>query len=171
MIIVNTGNGKGKTTAAIGQVVRSLGQGFKVCIVQLFKDERFHGEQKILLKLDGLDFFSFAKEHPYCIKGVSFENVTAQCAVAMEKFKKIVTSDKKYDLVLLEEFNIALRDKFINENEFITLVKQLSQRSNVVITGRDACKKLIDIADIVTEMKEIKHSYNDSIQAQRGIEY
>lgn len=61
MIIVNTGNGKGKTTAAIGQIIRSLGQGFKVCLIQLFKGDEFYGEQKILSGLDNLDFFSFAK--------------------------------------------------------------------------------------------------------------
>ena len=65
MIIVNTGNGKGKTTAAIGQVIRALGRGWKVCIIQLFKGKEFYGEQKILKKLKNIDFFSFAMKHPY----------------------------------------------------------------------------------------------------------
>ncbi len=171
MIIVNTGNGKGKTTAAIGQIIRSLGHGFKVCLIQLFKGESFYGEQKILTKLKNLDFFSYAKEHPYCIKGVTLKEATEKCKPAMEKLKKIASSSKKYDLVVLEEFNIALRDKFINKKEFITLVKKLSKKSDVVITGRGAPKELIAAADLVTEMKEIKHPYKKGVKARKGIEF
>ncbi|MDR3256156.1 MAG: cob(I)yrinic acid a,c-diamide adenosyltransferase [Endomicrobium sp.] len=171
MIIVNTGNGKGKTTAAMGQIIRSLGHGFKVCLIQLFKSESFYGEQKILTKLDNLDFFSFAKEHPYCVKGVSPEEVINQCYQAIAKLKELANAPKKYDMFVLEEFNIALRDKFINENEFINIVKQLSQKSNIIITGRGSPQALIDIADLVTEMKEIKHLYKKGIDAKRGIEF
>ncbi|GHT34824.1 cob(I)alamin adenosyltransferase [Endomicrobiia bacterium] len=171
MIIINTGNGKGKTTAAMGQILRSLGHGFKVCLIQLFKSESFYGEQKILTKLDNLDFFSFAKEHPYCVKGISPEEVRTQCTVAMRKIKEIADNNKKYDLIVLEEFTIALRDKFIDENEFITFVRQLSKESDVIVTGRSASWALIDTADLVTEMKEIKHPYNKGIQAKKGIEY
>ncbi|GHT60051.1 cob(I)alamin adenosyltransferase [Endomicrobiia bacterium] len=171
MIIINTGNGKGKTTAAMGQILRSLGHGFKVCLIQLFKSESFYGEQKILTKLDNLDFFSFAKEHPNCVKGISPEEVITQCAVAMRKIKEIADNNKKYDLIVLEEFTIALRDKFIDENEFITFVKQLSQKSDVIVTGRSASWALIDAADLVTEMKEIKHPHNRGIQSRKGIEY
>ena len=71
MIIVNTGNGKGKTTAAMGQILRSLGRGWKVCLIQLFKGKEFYGEQKILKGLKGLDFYCFAPKHPGCFKGVS----------------------------------------------------------------------------------------------------
>lgn len=171
MIIINTGNGKGKTTAAIGQIVRSLGQGFKVCLIQLFKSERFYGEQKILMQLSNLDFFAFAKEHPYCVKDINFEKAVKECRMAMDKLKEIVSSADRYDLIVFEEFNIALRDKFIDENEFIVLVKRLSQKSDVIVTGRGAPQSLINIANLVTEMKAIKHQYNEGIQAQKGIEY
>jgi cob(I)alamin adenosyltransferase len=171
VIIINTGNGKGKTTAAMGQILRCLGHGFKVCLIQLFKGENFYGEQKILTKLSNVDFFSFARQHPYCAKGISFKEMTVQCALAMKKIKEIADDDKKYDLVVLEEFNIALRDKFIDENEFIGLVKQLSKESDVIITGRQAPLALIDMADLVTEMKEIKHPYSKGIQYKKGIEY
>ncbi|MDR3275495.1 MAG: cob(I)yrinic acid a,c-diamide adenosyltransferase [Endomicrobium sp.] len=171
MIIVNTGNGKGKTTASIGQIIRFLGHGFKVCLIQLFKGEGFYGEQKILVKLNNLDFFSFAKEHPYCIKGVSPAEAADKCLPAMRKLKELANSPKKYDLVVLEEFNIALRDKFIPENEFVDIVKQLSQKSNIIVTGRGSPDALINIADLVTEMKEIKHPYKEGIKAERGIEF
>jgi cob(I)alamin adenosyltransferase len=171
MIILNTGNGKGKTTSAIGQIIRSLGHGLRVCLIQLFKGERFYGEQKILIKLDNLDFFSFAKEHPYCIRNVSLDKVVSQCRFAMEKLKHFSDISEKYDLIVLEEFNVALRDEFIDVNEFIDIIKRLSQKSNVIVTGRAAPRSLIDIADLVTEMKDIKHPYKKKVQAQRGIEY
>lgn len=171
MIIVNTGNGKGKTTAAIGQVIRALGQDLHVCIIQLFKGEAFYGEQKILKNLKNLDFFCFAKEHPYCIKNVSIEEACRQCIPAMEKLHEINDGEKKYDLIVLEEYNIALRDNFIDKDEFLDLIRSLSKKSNIVITGRGAPKELIEMADLVTEMKEIKHPYNKGIKAQKGIEY
>ncbi|MDR1941862.1 MAG: cob(I)yrinic acid a,c-diamide adenosyltransferase [Endomicrobium sp.] len=171
MIIVNTGNGKGKTTAAIGQIIRSLGQGFKVCLIQLFKGESFYGEQKILTALNNLDFYSYASEHPYCVKGVSVKEAANNCKPAMDKIKELALSEKQYDLIVLEEFNIALRDKFIEENEFIELVKEISKKSNVIVTGRGAPESLTDIADLVTEMKEIKHPYNKGAQACKGIEF
>ncbi|BAV58995.1 cob(I)alamin adenosyltransferase [Endomicrobiia bacterium] len=171
MIILNTGNGKGKTTSAVGQIIRSLGYEFRVCLIQLFKGENFYGEQKILVKLDNLDFFPFAKEHPDCIKGVNLDKVVSQCRSAVKKLRDLADVPEKYDLIVLEEFNIALRDKFIDENEFIDIIKRLSQKSNVIVTGRGAPQSLIDIADLVTEMKEIKHPYKKGVQSQRGIEY
>ena len=171
MIIVNTGNGKGKTTAAIGQIIRALGQGFNVCLIQLFKGESFYGEQKILTGLKGLDFFSYAKEHPFCIEGITMGQTKESCSPAFAKLSEIANSYKKYDFVVLEEFNIAMRDGFINITETINLIKQLSEKSTVIVTGRSAPQELIDIADIVTEMKEVKHSYNKGVKAQKGIEF
>ncbi|MDR2395228.1 MAG: cob(I)yrinic acid a,c-diamide adenosyltransferase [Endomicrobium sp.] len=171
MIIVNTGNGKGKTTAAIGQVVRALGHNFKVCIIQLFKSDIFYGEQGILKNLDGLDFFSFAKEHPYFNHGISLDTVLKQCLEALDKIREILKGNKKYDLIVLEEFNIALRDQFIDINIFLKLLKELSYNSKIIVTGRGAPQQLIEIADLVSEMKEIKHPYNIGSKSQKGIEY
>ena len=171
MIIVNTGKGKGKTTAAIGQIIRSLGQGFKVCLIQLFKGENFYGEQNILLKMNGLDFFSFSKEHPFCIKDVAMNEAVERCKHAVLKIKEIANGDKIYDLIVLEEFNIALRDNLIEKSEFIELVKLLSEKSDIVITGRGAPQELIDLADLVTEMKEVKHPYNKGVKSRKGIEF
>ena len=142
MIIVNTGNGKGKTTSAMGQIVRSLGQGFKVCLIQLFKGESFYGEQKILEKMDNLDFFSFAKEHPFCIKGITLEQAAKECEPALEKLKEFAESPKKYDLIVLDEFNIALRDNFIDKDEFLKVFKKLAEKSDILITGRGAPDEL-----------------------------
>ena len=170
MILLITGNGKGKTTSAIGQIVRALGHNQKVCLIQLFKGESFYGEQNILTKLENLDFFSFAKKHPFCFKEVSKEQVIKECEQSLNKLTEI-SQNNKYNLIVLEEFNIALRDNFIDETFFINTVKKLNENSNVVITGRGASQKLIDVADLVSEIKEIKHPYTKGVLAQEGIEY
>ena len=170
MIIVITGNGKGKTTSSIGQIVRALGHNQKVCLVQLFKGEDFYGEQKILTKLKGLDFFSFAKKHPFCFKNITKEQIVEECKQAINKLKEII-KDNNYNLIVLEEFNIAIRDKFVEETLLIDIINQLNKKSNVVITGRGASSKLIEVADLVSEIKEVKHPYNKGIPAQEGIEY
>lgn len=170
MIIVITGNGKGKTTSCIGQIIRALGHNQKVCLVQLFKGENFYGEQKILVKLDGLDFFSFSHKHPFCFKDISKEQVIKECDQAINKLKEII-EDNKYNLIVLEEFNIALRDNFIDENLLLDIIKQLNKKSNVIVTGRGATSRLIELADLVSEVKEIKHPFNKGIPAQEGIEF
>lgn len=171
MIIVVTGNGKGKTTSAIGQIIRALGHNQKVFLIQLFKGNAFYGEQNILMQIDNLDFFSYAKEHPYCIKTTTKEEVIEGCSEAMKKLKEISESPRKYDLIVLEEFNIALRDGFIDKGEFIDTVKKISKNTNVYITGRGAPKEIINLADLVTEMKEIKHPFQKGEKAKEGIEF
>ncbi len=170
MILVITGNGKGKTTSSIGQIVRALGHNQKVCLVQLFKGEDFYGEQKILATLKGVTFFSFAKKHPFCFKDVAKEDVIEECVLAINKLNEIADNNI-YDLIVLEEFNIAVRDGFVEEDLFLKTVKKLAQKSNVFVTGRAASTKLIELADLVSEVKEIKHPYNKGIPAQAGIEF
>lgn len=171
MIIVNTGNGKGKTTAAMGQILRSLGRGWKVCLIQLFKGKEFYGEQKILKGLKGLDFYSFAPKHPGCFKGVSRRSLVSECGRALEKFEKAMKSKKKYGLIVLEEFNIAVRDGFLNIEPLLELLKNKDSNINVIITGRSAHKDLLLIADCVTEMKEVKHHFHKGILAKKGVEF
>lgn len=170
MILVITGNGKGKTTSSIGQIIRALGHNQKVCLIQLFKGESFYGEQNILAKLEGLDFFSFAKKHPFCFKDISKHDAKQDCFVAVSKIEEIIKNNI-YDLIVLEEFNIAVRDGFIENSTLIDLAKKLSEKSTVMITGRNASQELIEIADLVSEVMEIKHPYNKGIQAQKGIEF
>ncbi|MDR0985201.1 MAG: cob(I)yrinic acid a,c-diamide adenosyltransferase [Endomicrobium sp.] len=173
MIIINTGNGKGKTTAAVGQIIRFLSHGFKVCMIQLFKNEKYYGEQKILVDLKNFYFFPFAKNFsPYDnLKNTEIETIKDQCALALNKAKEILNNSVIYDVLVLEEFNIALRNKYIDKHNFIKLIKLLSQKLNLIITGRYASKDLINMADIVTEMKEIKHHYNSGVKFNKGIEF
>jgi len=170
MIIVNTGNGKGKTTAAMGQIIRSLGRGWKVCLIQLFKGKEFYGEQKILKGLKGLDFYCYASKHPGCFPGVSKTSLVSDCGKALKQFEKALAS-KKYGLIVLEEFNIAVRDGLLKIEPLLELLKNKNSNINVLITGRSAHKKLLKIADCVTEMKEVKHHFHKGILAKKGLEF
>jgi cob(I)alamin adenosyltransferase len=170
MLIINIGNGKGKTTAAMGQAVRALGHGMKVCIIQLFKGKDFYGEQKILKKLKNLDFYSFSPKHPYLFKSISKSAVEKDCQKALDLLKNMLKS-RKHDLIVLDEFNIALRDGFIKLKDLLELFNKYSSKINIIITGRAAPKALIRAADLVTEMKEMKHPYNSGKKFQKGIEF
>ena len=171
MICVLTGNGKGKTTSAMGQILRALGRKQNVCLIQLFKDADFYGEQKILVTLKHIDFYAFAPRHPYCVKEVPMKRVKKQCGQALACFEKIVNGKKKYGLIVLEEFNIALREKLIDFKDLHLLLEQCDPTANVVITGRGAPQELISYADLVTEMKEIKHPYALGVPAREGWEF
>ncbi|MGA2091393.1 MAG: cob(I)yrinic acid a,c-diamide adenosyltransferase [Endomicrobiales bacterium] len=171
MICVLTGNGKGKTTSAMGQILRALGRDQKVCLIQLFKGVNFYGEQKILVTLKNLDFHAFAPEHPFCFKNVSTDQVRSQCRQALKIFEKVIHGRKKYGLIVLEEFNIALRDKMITCKDVLTILKECDPTTNVLITGRGAPKELLRCADLITEMKEIKHPYAKGVAARKGWEF
>ncbi|MFH1367797.1 MAG: cob(I)yrinic acid a,c-diamide adenosyltransferase [Elusimicrobiota bacterium] len=171
MLIINTGNGKGKTTAAIGQMVRALGQGQKVCFVQIFKGAVFYGEQKVLQNLKNLDFYSFAPKHPYCFRGISLRPIRLECQKAVKLLKKIARGRKKYDLIVLDEFNIGVRDGFIGLKALLDVLNKLIENTNVIITGRGAHKELLKRADLITEMKEVRHPYKKGIKASKGLEF
>ncbi|MBN1823137.1 MAG: cob(I)yrinic acid a,c-diamide adenosyltransferase [Endomicrobiales bacterium] len=170
MIIVNTGDGKGKTTAAMGQVLRSLGRGWKVCIIQLFKGREFYGEQTILKKLKGLKLLSFAPKHPACFRNIPEKKVRNECRKALSEAWSVIKRNK-FDMVVLEEFNIAVRDGFLKAEDLLKVLGAKSPAAVVIVTGRGASKQLIGKADLVTEMKEIKHPYRRGITARKGIEF
>jgi cob(I)alamin adenosyltransferase len=171
MIIVNTGYGKGKTTAAIGQIVRYLGQGFKICLMYLFKSKHCCGEQNILSKLTNIDILYFVNQHPYFRNNINTRDIFIKCKLALEKLKEFINCKNKYDVFVLDEFNVALRDNFLNESHFISVIKLLSKQSDIIITGRGATPKLLEIADLITEMINVKHPYSHGILAKKGLEF
>ena len=169
--MINTGNGKGKTTAAIGQIIRSLGRGWRVCLIQLFKGKEFYGEQKVLKNLKNFEFYSFAPKHPGCFKGISRAGLKTDCTKALDKLKWALNSKKKFNLIVLDEFNIAARDGFLKVKPLVEVLKNVDSNTNILITGRNAHKDLLKIADLVTEMKEVKHPFNKGLKAQKGLEF
>jgi len=170
LIIVNTGNGKGKTTAALGTVFRALGQGFKVAMIQFIKGGWRYGELNAAEK-----FTNFSLEpmgHGFLKLGDG-DPAPEDCALAEKTWARCaekILSDE-YDLVVCDEVNYALSYGLLPVEMVLATLAQKPQRLHVILTGRDAHEKIIEIADLVTEMREIKHPYQKGIKAQRGIEF
>ncbi len=170
LIIVNTGNGKGKTTAALGMVMRSLGHGYQVAIVQFIKGAWEPAEKAVLGKWsEQLKFHAMGE-------GFTWETQDRERDIekAMAAWKQgldyILNPD--YRLVLLDEVNIALKLGYLDVNTVIRGLEQKPPESHVILTGRAAPTELIAIADLVTEMSLIKHPFREQgIKAQPGIEF
>jgi cob(I)alamin adenosyltransferase len=170
MIQIYTGNGKGKTTASVGAAIRALGHRMNVVIIQLFKSKNFYGEQKVLSKLNNINFYCFAPKHPYFCRNIKTQHVKKECQKTLKKIEAIFT-EKKCDVLILDEINIAIRDGFIKIDDFLKILKKKPKNMEVIITGRDAHPKLLKMADLVSEIKEIKHPFNKKVKSRKGIEF
>jgi len=164
-----TGNGKGKTSAALGVAIRALGHGLRVHIVYFMKGDYPYGEQKTLSQLPSISFARFGQREfvdPANVKPEERE----QARQALEEARRAVLSGE-YDLVVLDEVNVAAAWKLVDVEDVIELIKQKPEKVELVLTGRYADEKLIELADLVTEMKEIKHPYRKGITSRKGFEY
>ena len=170
LIIVNTGNGKGKTTAALGMVLRSLGHGYKVAIVQFIKGAWEPAEKAVLEKWQGqLQFHAMGEGFTW--ETQDRERDTEKAIAAWEKALEYII-DPEYRLVLLDEINIALKLGYLDVATVITGLEQKPADSHVILTGRGAPPELIEKADLVTEMTLVKHPFKEQgIKAQPGIEF
>jgi len=169
LVAVFTGNGKGKTTAALGAIIRGLGHGLRAYIVFFMKGDYPYGEFNILSKLPNVDVASFGFRHftdPANIKPEEIE----QAELALSAAREAMLSGN-YDLVVLDEVNVALALKLIELDEVIRLIKDKPQNVELILTGRYADTELLELADLVTEMIKIKHPHDKGILARKGIEY
>lgn len=171
LIQIYTGDGKGKSTAAIGQAVRCAGHGFKVGFVTFFKDPQVfgYGEFEALEKL-GISSFCFARKHPHFYKDLSFEEVRAECLKGVEFIKELF-ADGSWDMLVLDEVDITVRDGFLTEEEVLELLKEKPEKLELVLTGRGAPAEFIERADLVSEVKKVKHPYDRGVSKREGIEY
>ncbi len=167
---IYTGNGKGKTTAALGLIIRALGSGMRVFLCQFMKNndtgelkifDRFTEQIKVIQC--GLGKFCTDRENP------GQDHIDA-AQKGFEKAKKALNSEE-YDLVVLDEINVALYYNLLPIEDVIGLIKSRPIHTELVLTGRYADKKLYDYADLITEMKEIKHYYKKGVEQRKGIEY
>jgi cob(I)alamin adenosyltransferase len=170
LIIVHTGNGKGKTTAALGMVLRSLGHGYNVGIIQFIKGAWEPAEKKVLEQWQNqLEFYAMGEGFTWETQDRERDIENAQ--KAWEKAKELILNPD-YNLVLLDEINVALKLGFLDVNEILRTLSEKPEDSHVICTGRGAPPELIEQADLVTEMKLIKHPFREQgIKAQPGIEY
>ncbi len=170
LIIVNTGNGKGKTTAALGVVLRSLGHGFKVAIVQFIKGGWEPAEKAALSHWpDQLEFHAMGEGFTWETQDRDRDIQTAQAA-----WEKALTyiRDENYRTVLLDEVNIALKLGYLSIDQVLAGLDEKPEMSHVILTGRGAPAELIERADLVTEMTLIKHPFKEQgVKAQAGVEF
>ena len=170
LIIVHTGNGKGKTTSALGMVVRSLGHGYNVAIVQFIKGAWEPAEKAVLSKWsDQLKFHAMGEGFTWETQDRERDIEKAQVAWAQAKEYIL---DPNYRVVLLDEVNIALKLGYLDVADVLAGLAQKPEDSHVILTGRGAPQPLIDGADLVTEMTLIKHPFQEQgVKAQPGIEF
>lgn len=174
IIQVYTGDGKGKTTAALGQTLRALGWGLKVCWIQFIKGYSNIGEIKFFKKISRIFpkkivFKQFHKTKRISINiPTKIHKITSQKAW---KFAKKIIQGKAFDLLILDELNNAIDYNLIDIEDVIAILKTKPKKLEVVITGRDAHPKLIKIADLVTDMKKKKHPFDKGLIARKGIEF
>ena len=169
LLIVHTGKGKGKSTAAMGLAVRAIGNGMKVGIVQFVKGVWETGERAVLDKFPDLCVITAMGE------GFSWETQDRQRDIAAAesawgKAKEMI-ADEAFDMVILDELNIPLRYDNLDVNDVVETITARRAKLHVVITGRNAKEGILDIADLVTEMTMVKHPFRTGVKAQKGIEF
>ncbi|MFA5286894.1 MAG: cob(I)yrinic acid a,c-diamide adenosyltransferase [Candidatus Omnitrophota bacterium] len=167
MIQAYTGNGKGKTTAALGLAIRAAGAGFNVYIGQFAKGQAY-SELAALKKFKNIKIEQFGRS---CFIGTNpgKEDVKLACN-GLEKVKKVILSGK-FRLLILDEINIAIKFKLVNLGEVMAILKAAPKNIEIVLTGRYACPEILKLADLVSEIKEKKHYYSKGVKARRGIEF
>lgn len=171
LLIVNTGDGKGKTTAAIGVLVRAAGRGLKTCMIQFMKAKTDrYGEHESLEKL-GIEVHTMGDGFTWDTKDIAQDVKTSEetWALCVEKLRS-----GDYELLVFDELIYVLDYKFLDVNKVLDIVSEVridQPHLHIIMTGRNAPQELIDAADLVTEMKEIKHPFHAGIYAQQGIEF
>jgi cob(I)alamin adenosyltransferase len=169
LLIVHTGKGKGKSTAAFGMVFRAIGHGFKVGVVQFVKGAWGTGERDVLAKFpDQVTIKAMGEGFTWDTQDRQRDIAAAHAA--WESAKQMI-ADQGYKLILLDELNIVLRYDYLPLDEVIKVLKSKPRDTHVIVTGRNAKDELIEIADLVTEMTEIKHPFRAGVKAQAGIEF
>jgi cob(I)alamin adenosyltransferase len=168
LLIVHTGPGKGKSTAAFGLVLRALGHGWKIGIVQFVKGAWDTGERRILERFDGVSWHTMGEGFTW-----ETQDRTRDIAAATRAWDKAreLMADASIRLIVLDELSIALRYEYLPLAEVIAALRERRADLNVVVTGRNAKPELIEIADLVTEMALVKHHFAAGVRAQPGIEF
>ena len=169
LIEVYCGDGKGKTTASLGLTIRAISHGFKVCFITFFKPRDIfeRGQGKVLKKL-GIKVHDLIPVKLHSYRKMSFEK-------GRKKFLKVLSvieeiSQKDYDLLILDEMNIVLREGYLGKKEILRLLENKPKKLEIVFTGRGAPQWLIERADLVSEIRKIKHPFDQGIKEREGID-
>lgn len=168
LLLINTGDGKGKSTAAFGTLIRAVARGWKVAVIQFLKSGEWSvGEEKIARQL-GVDWWAVGDGFTWDSKDMDESQ-----AIAISGWQKATETiaSGEYDLVVLDEATYPVNWGWIDLDEVVDLLTKRPDSVNVILTGRDAPQRLIEIADTVTEMRKVKHAYDSGVIARRGIDY
>ncbi|UOA25543.1 cob(I)yrinic acid a,c-diamide adenosyltransferase [Pseudosulfitobacter sp. DSM 107133] len=168
LILVHTGDGKGKSSSAFGVALRALGWGQKVGVVQFIKGKWITGERRFFKNLPEVTWHTMGEGFTWDTQDRD-RDIAAATAAYAKACEMMQSGD--YDLILLDEINIALRYDYLDIAAVIDGLKARNERTSVILTGRDAKPELMDYADLVTEMTEVKHPFQAGIKAQRGVDY
>lgn len=169
LVQVYTGNGKGKTSAAFGVALRAVGRGLKVYVIQFIKGGFDYGETYVVDKLPNLRLKAFGRGKFVTARPPEKEDIRL-AEEALGLATNIIESGE-YDVVILDEVNVALSLRLLDLERVLKLVGSKPPHVELVLTGRNAPQEIVEIADLVTEMKEVKHPYNKGFGARKGIEY
>jgi len=169
LVEIFTGDGKGKTSAALGVALRALGHNRRVHIIFFMKGGYPYGERQILAQLPNISFSSFGQDYLVDPNNIKPED-KEQARKGLEKAREVIFSGN-YDLVILDEINVAVGWKLVEVSEVLELIKNKPKNVELILTGRYADPKLIDAADLVTEMVKVKHPYNKGVKSRKGIDY
>lgn len=168
IVIVNTGDGKGKSSAAFGVMLRAWARGWRVAVVQCLKSGEWNtGERKVAEKL-GIDWFEMGDGFTWDSEDI--EETARLGREAWERARELMASGD-YGLVIVDELTYAMTFGWVPTEEVVKGIRGRAEKTNVIVTGRDAPQELIDLADTVTEMCKVKHAFDQGIRAMRGLDY
>jgi cob(I)alamin adenosyltransferase len=169
LVQVYTGEGKGKTSAALGLALRAVGRGLKVYVIQFIKGGFDYGELYVVKNLPNLELKAFG--HGKFVTQVPPSEEDIKLAKEAFTLARQVAESGKYDVIILDEINVAIHLGLLDLNEVVQFIKNKPKSVELVLTGRYASDEIIEKADLVTEMKEIKHPYRKGVKPRKGIEY
>ena len=172
LVIVYTGNGKGKTTAALGLAIRAVGYEHKVCMLQFIKGSWHYGEMDSSRKLEpNFELIAIGKGFVGILDDNSPREEHEKYAAEALRICREKINSGNYNVVILDEVNYAINLGLIDVQEIIKLIKEKPSNLDLVLTGRDVKEEIVELADLVTEMKEIKHPFKSGIKAKKGIDF
>lgn len=168
LVLVHTGNGKGKSSSAFGVIIRALGWKQKVGVVQFIKGKWITGERQFFKNLEEVTWHTMGEGFTWDTQDKDRDIAAAEAAFA--KGREMMESGE-YDLIVMDEINIAMRYDYLSVTNVIAGLEARNKRTGVILTGRDAKPELCQYADLVTEMNEVKHPFKAGIKAQRGVDF
>ncbi len=168
LLIIYTGEGKGKTSAALGMVYRTLGWNKKAAVIQFIKGKWITGDRKFAATLPQLSFSTMGEGFTWESQDLNIDKKAAQSA--WEKAKELIKSGE-YFLLVLDEITYTVHHDFLPLTDIVSTLQNRPKDLTVVLTGRDAPKELIDMADLVTEMKKVKHPFDQGVPAKQGVDF